>query len=80
MTEENKNDTAVGKETPGDMPGVEVPAGAQVPGVNMTQGEEPVEETPVQTEQSQTEQPENNMTEDTATVPTIDPMEPVGPN
>lgn len=88
MTEENTNENAAVEPTmpEGQTPGTEVPAGAQVPGVDMTQGAPsnpapedaapaaPAIEVPI-------EQPITN--DETATKveePVVDPMKPVGPN
>ena len=73
--EELNEDTAVEPIETGTMPGVEVPAGAQVPGVNMTDGadveKQAEEEAPAAAEV---------VAEEASAIPAVDPMTPVGPN
>ena len=94
MSEENTTNDAAEEQTPGGTPGIKVPEGAQVPGVDMTQGitskpeeapateapEAPAPEAPQAPEQPQPEQPAANDATTTEAAPVVDPMKPVGPN
>lgn len=80
MTEENLDNTAAAEqETPGtEMPGVEVPAGAEVPGTNLNQGAPSQPEPGVPTPPEQTsEVPATNDETTPEATPAVDPMQPV---
>jgi len=86
MTEENTNEVQAEETTPGTTPGVEVPAGAVMPGVDMTQGtsqpvQEDATEQPVVPAEPVAAAPEEVKEETATEAPgVVDPMKPVGPN
>lgn len=80
--EEQNNEEVIEESTEGTMPGVEVPAGAEMPGVSVELDTTESVEAPTQTapEEAQGEptQPEiNNEAAPTTDQPDVDPMTPI---